>query len=163
PVEEVDARIVGIRVGVEEVLHRVFADLKGDAVDIFFTRELAILAVDLLALAAQADLLSQEKARYVEARIRIVRLLRLAVGIAARASGVGDAEAVQRLGIEVELAALPQAHTEKARHGPGLPALALRRQAVRSAVERIDRRIALIDECGLAMDFPGARTAVVTV
>src|SRR6185369_575639 len=52
-------------------------------------------------------------------------------------------------------------HAEEARHRPGLAALALRRQAVGSTIEGVDRRIALVDERGLAMDFPAARTTIV--
>ena len=161
PVEEVEPRILGIVVAVEQVLHGEFADLQRDPRHVLFARQLAVLALDLLALAAQPDLLAQENARGVVARVGEVRLLRFAVGVAAGAHGVGDAEALQQLGIVVELAALPQAHAEEGRHRPGLAALALRREAVGPAVERVERRVALVDEGGLAVDLPGAGAAVV--
>src|SRR4029450_7685117 len=142
-------------------LYRVLADLQADIVDIAFARELAVFAVDLLALAAQADLLPQKKSRHIEARIREVRLLGFAVGIASRARCVGHTETLQELGVEVQLAALPESDAEIARHGPGLAARALGRQAVGAAIERGERRIALVDESGLAVDLPGARPTVV--
>ena len=88
--------------------------MQRDARDVLHARELAVLALDLLGLAAQADLLAQEQARDVESWIGEVRLLCLAVGIARGARGVGDAEALQQLGIEIELAALPEPHAEEA-------------------------------------------------
>src|SRR5262249_4484069 len=143
PVEEVEPGIFGIGIAVEDVLHRVLADLQRHAVDVALARELTVVALDLLPFTTQADLLAQEQARDVETRVGEVRLLRFAIGVAAGACRIGDTETLQQLGVEVELPALPQPHAEEARDRPGLAALAFRRQAVLSGVEGIDRRIAL--------------------
>src|SRR5205807_3939587 len=123
-------------------------------------RQLAVLALDRLALAAEAEFLAQEQPRGIVAREREVGLLRLAVGIAAGADRAGNAEALQQLGIVVELAALPQAHAEEGRRRPGLARLAVARQAVLALEGRVEGRVTLEDEGGLAVDLPAARSAI---
>src|SRR5262249_49385345 len=108
----------------------------------------------------QAKFLAQEQSRGVVARIGEVGLLRLAVGEAAGADGIGETEALQQLGIEVELATLPQAYAEERPGRPGLARLATARQAGVALERRRDRWIALDDERGLAVDLKAARTAI---
>src|SRR5205814_76725 len=73
------------------------------------------------------------------------------------------AETLQQLGIVIELAALPEAHAEEGGDGPGLAALAQHGQAVGPVVRRAERRIALEDEGGLAVQLPGAGPALVAI
>ncbi len=161
PVQKVEPRVLRVVVGVEQVMHGHFADLQSDARHVLGAGELAVVAIDLFRGAAEAELLAHEETRRVEARIREARFLRLAVGIAAGAKGVGHAEALQQLRIEVELTALPQAHAEKERRRPGLARLAARRQAVGAVVGCAESGIALVDEGRLAVDFEAAGPLVV--
>src|SRR5476651_632272 len=97
--------------------------------------------------------MAQEDARGVEAWVGEVRFLRLAVHVAAGAGGAGHAEALQQLGIEIELTAPPQAYAEKERRCPGLARLARCRQAVGTVIGRAEGGIALVDEGRLAVDL----------
>jgi hypothetical protein len=90
------ARIVGISVVVEQVDHRKLAGGNGDAGDVLLAGELVRAIVDRLLLAAQPEGLSHEGARYVEARHRESRFLRLAIGEAGNAHLVGADEQRRR-------------------------------------------------------------------
>src|SRR4051812_24822301 len=83
-----------------------------------------------------------------------VRFLRLAVRKARGAGGVVQTEALEQLGIVVELGALPQLRAEKDAGGERLPGLRPRREAVNAEIGRAKARIALLDVGGLAVDLP---------
>ena len=106
--EAIAEGVVGVVVGVEQVVHGELADLEGESRDVFLAGELAVLALDFLALAAQPDLLAEEVARRVETREGEVGFLRLAVGEAAGTRGVVEAEPLQQFRVVVELGALPK-------------------------------------------------------
>jgi hypothetical protein len=65
-----------------------------------------------------------------------------------------QSEALQQLGIIVELGALPELQAEKDAGGPAVAGLRPRGEAVGAKVRRIQRRIPLLDVRRLAMDRP---------
>src|SRR5581483_11474227 len=134
PVEEVVARVARIGVVVEHVVHGEAADLDGQAIDVALARHLPIAALDLVLAAAKPEGLPQEQPRGAVARKQEARLLRLAVGIAGEADGVAQAEALQELGVVVELAAIPKLDAEESAGAPDLARLRPRCQAVRPRI-----------------------------
>jgi hypothetical protein len=91
---------------------------------------LSVAALDFFLLPAEPERLPQKQARGGVARIWKIRLLRFAIRKAGGARGVVQAEALQQLGIVVELAALPQPQAEKRAGGKGRSGLRPRRKAV---------------------------------
>src|SRR5215470_5002314 len=88
-------------------------------------------------------------------RIGKVGLLRFAVGISGSSRGIVQTEALEKLGIVIELAAVPQAHAKIAADGPRLPRLRPRRKAVRANIGRSKARITLLDVSGLPVHLEG--------
>ena len=157
PVHEVLARVLGVGVAVEHVEHGEFADLQGEPRHVLLAGELQLAGAELLLLAAEAEGLAQEKPRGVVVRIGKVRLLRLAIGEAAKPDRVAEAEALQQFGIVIDLAAVPQPRIDEQAVAPGFLELACRGQAVGAGVGSTKRRISLADDGGLAMDLPAIR------
>src|SRR5262249_15341174 len=114
----------------------------------------AVAALDGLLLAAEVEGLAQEEPRRGVTRVWEIRLLRLAVRESGGAGGVVQAEALQQLGIVVELAPVPEPQAKKGAQGPGISRLRPGREAVLAEIGRAERRVALLDERGLPVDLP---------
>src|SRR5262249_232958 len=139
---------------VENVMDCEFPDLNGNPGYLSFAGHLPVAAFHGFLLPSESDRLPQKQPRRVVMRVRKVRLLSFAVGETGRASGGVQAEALQQLGIVVELAAVPNLEAEKGAGAPGLSRLRPRRKAVRAEIGRAKRRIALLDIGGLSVDLP---------
>ena len=154
PVEEILARIVGVRIRVENVVHRELADLDAQAGHVALAGHLAVVALDRFLLTAKSECMTQEQARGVVARIRKVRLLRFAVRETARARRAVEAEALQQFGIVIDLAAVPDAHAEKYARGPRRFRLRPRRETVGAVIRRTECRIPLENVGRLTVQLP---------
>src|SRR5262249_29593987 len=141
-------------VDIEHVVDSEPADLNGEPRYVLLAGQLAVAALDGLLLAAELEGLAQEQARRAVVRVWEIRLLRLAVGKPSGAGGVVQAEALQQLGIVIELAAVPEPQGEKGAHGPGISRLRPGREAVLAEVGRAEGRVALLDERGLPVNLP---------
>src|SRR5262249_34765120 len=130
------------------------ADGQCDPVDITLATELIGAVLDILLLAPEAEGLPEEIALSAKPRIGRTALLRLAVGEAGQSQSGVQAETLRELGVEIELAAVPQPPAQKRGVGPGLPDHAAARQAVRALIGRAKARIALENEGGLRVDVP---------
>src|SRR5262249_13422947 len=141
-------------VAVEHVDHRHLADADGDAGDVHFPRELVRPILELLLLAAKAEGVTHEHARDVHARPWEAGFLRLAIRVAAQAERVADPRALHGLGVDVELGAGRKAHADERGRAHGVFQLPESGETVLALVRRAERRIALLDERGLAMYVP---------
>ena len=87
-------------------------------------------------------------------RIGKVGFLRLAAREASDADGIAKAETLQQFGVVIDLAAVPEPRVQKQAVAPGRLILRGRTQAVGAAVGRAERRIALAEIGGLAVNLP---------
>jgi hypothetical protein len=115
------------------------------------------VGVELLRFAAEVDGLAHEGALHADVRIVRAELVGLPAGEAGHAVRVGEAVALIEFRIDPEFRALPQSHAGKQRRVRGFAPLAAGRQAAGTLKRRADRRIALPDESGLAVEIDQVR------
>ena len=154
PVHEILAGVLGVGVAVEYIDDGEFAGLHRQPGDIDLAGELLRGAGKLLLFAAKAEGLAQEQPRGVVMRVGEVGFLRFAVREARGAHGVVQAKSLQQFGIVIDLAAFPEPGVQEQAVAPGRLRLRRRRQAVGAGIGRAERRIALRQIGGLAVDFP---------
>ena len=130
------------------------SDLQGEQIDVAFFGYLSKAALNGFLSSSKSEGLPEKQARRAVARIREIRLLRFAVGEAGRTGGVVQSEALQQLGIVIELAPVPESQAQKCASGPGGASLCPGREAVLADIRRAKRGIALLDVRGLGVDFP---------
>ena len=152
PVHEAVAPVMRVAIVVEDVDDRKFADREGQAIGVDRAAEQILARVDRLALAAEPDRLAREIALEAHIGPRVADLVGLGAWKAREPQRAREAIALVDLGIDVSFAALPQAHAEIARGRVGRADLAVRRQAVLPAIERIELRIALRDYRALCVE-----------
>ncbi len=146
--------MLGIGIAVEDIADRELAGLDGQARDVDLAGELVRSARQLLLLAAEAEGLAHIEARRVVVRIGEVGFLRFAAWKSRDADRIAQAEALQQFGIVIEFAAVPEPRIQIEAVAPGRLRLPCWRQAVFAGVGRAERRIALRQIGGLAVDLP---------
>ena len=110
-----------IGIGVEDIADGEAADGERDAVDVALAGELVGGVLDVFLLAAETEGLAEEVTLRAEFRIGRAGLLRFAIGESGEPERAVDAEPLSELGIEIELAAVPQPPSDEGGGGPGLP------------------------------------------
>jgi hypothetical protein len=148
---------VRIGVVVEVVADGEAADNEGDAIDVALAGQLVQGVGDLLLLAAEPEGLFEEIALCAKPRKWGAGLLRFPVGKTGQSQRAVDAETLRELGIQIDLAAVPEPRAEKGRRRPCGLQLSAARQAVGARIGRADCGISLRQERRLRVDAPDVR------
>src|SRR5262249_8963513 len=151
PGEELGARVVAVAVVVGHVGACKLADREGQPRDVAPAGDLVDAVLDLLLLAAEAAGLPEEEAGDVRPRLGDADPGDLAVGEAGDAEGAAETEAAGHLGVEHQLAALPEPGGEEQGGGLGGGGGLDRQQAVGPDVGRAEPVVDLRDDGGLGV------------
>ena len=151
PIEEILLGIVRVLVGVEDIGDRKLAGGKDEIVRRARAAEFVGIGIDLLALAAEIESLSEEQPLQPEIGRRLADLVRLATGKSRNAQRIAQAKSLIDFRVSIQRAILPEAHTDKRGRIEGFIAHALWRKAVRAPIGRMECRMILLDEGRLCM------------